>query len=148
MIFMPFACTETLFHITDWRESEISLGKIVIFHFKLAEHSSNEAPDWLMRHLIEIFQMWLVFFNLSVSVDVVWRKWHFGQLIITHQTLKQTLNKQQRSSKKNKKYLLSPPSQQQSWQGGLLSLGRLVRRADKRNLNINFSEVNMTGKKH
>lgn len=103
MIFMPFACTETLFHITDWRESEISLGKIVIFHFKLAEHSSNEAPDWLMRHLIDIFQMWLVFFNLSVSVDVVWRKWHFGQLIITHQTLKQTFNNQQRSSKKKKK---------------------------------------------
>lgn len=54
---MPFAYTEKLFHITERQEGEISLGKIAIFHLKLAEQSSNEAPDWLMRHFKEIFQM-------------------------------------------------------------------------------------------
>lgn len=55
MIFMPFAHTETLFNITDWRESEISLGKIVIFRLKLAEHSSNEAFDRNVPDVISLF---------------------------------------------------------------------------------------------
>lgn len=71
-IFMPFACTET------WWEGEISLGKTAIFHLKLAEQSCateiNEAPDWLMRHLIESFKMWSVIFYFFVYLDVIWVK--------------------------------------------------------------------------